>query len=143
VAYRTRGSFGNWCVRQGWVANYLYACAEFGTYDPIAVLGALRAENQAHHWSTDASAATRWAKHRLLERFCPASPSWRAQTGPFLGATPTLQLLVLGRHVADVDRITHLLPLRIVRRQTPFLTRPRPEATATKVAGSRVICELF
>ncbi len=80
VAYPTRGSFGKWCVSQGWAANYLYACAEVGTYDPIHVLGALRAENQAHHWSTDASTVARWAKQRLKESFCPSSPGWRAQT---------------------------------------------------------------
>ena len=50
VAYRTRGSFGQWCVAQSRTRDYLYATGEFGTCNPLRVLAGLRAENQAHHW---------------------------------------------------------------------------------------------
>lgn len=52
-------------------------CAEFGTYDSVSVLRALREENAAHHASHADSPAFRRAKARLLEMFCPQSPAWR------------------------------------------------------------------
>ncbi|WP_425614703.1 M14 family metallopeptidase [Anatilimnocola sp. NA78] len=79
VAYQVRGSLGCWCARQGAAADYLYACAEFGTYSPLQALQGLRAENRAHHWGEPQSAATQRAKERLRELFCPASPAWRKQ----------------------------------------------------------------
>lgn len=79
IAYRTRGGFGQWCIARSREQQYLFACAEFGTYGPISVLGGLRAENQAHHWGRPADRSTRRAKQRLKELFCPASPAWRQQ----------------------------------------------------------------
>jgi hypothetical protein len=77
VAYQTRGSFGPWCARRGGGRPFLTLTAEFGTYNNISVLGAIRAENQAHHWARPASRSFERAKARLREVFCPASPEWR------------------------------------------------------------------
>jgi hypothetical protein len=79
ISYDARGGFGRWCVSRGLAPSYLFACAEFGTYGPVQVLAGLRAENQAHHWSTPHATSTVRAKERLAELFCPASESWRSQ----------------------------------------------------------------
>jgi hypothetical protein len=77
VAYRARGTFGQWCAGRSRSADYLYATAEFGTYSPTEVLAGLRAENQAHHWGRPEDASTERAKQRLVELFCPRSEDWR------------------------------------------------------------------
>jgi hypothetical protein len=79
IAYDARGGFGRWCVSRGLAPDYLFACAEFGTYGPIQVLAGLRAENQAHHWGIPSAASTVRAKERLKELFCPAADAWRSQ----------------------------------------------------------------
>jgi hypothetical protein len=79
-AYSARGDFGHWCVARSLAMNYLYACAEFGTYSPYRVLSGLRSENQAHHWGQPGDSTTLAAKERLRELFCPASPEWRTST---------------------------------------------------------------
>ncbi len=79
VAYKTRGSLGPWVTTQNLHRDYIYCCAEFGTYKPIAVLGGLRAENQAHHWGKPDDPSTYQAKETLKELFCPASETWRKQ----------------------------------------------------------------
>lgn len=79
IAYETRGSLGDWCVHRFGVngRTYDYACAEFGTSRAIAVLSALRAENQAFHFADRDSPARRQAVAHLREAFIPADPSWR------------------------------------------------------------------
>ena len=79
IAYDARGGFGRWCLAQEIAPQYLFACAEFGTYGPVPVLAGLRAENQAHHWGDAKSPVTQWTKRRLKELFCPASAKWRSQ----------------------------------------------------------------
>lgn len=79
-AYQAKGSFGRWCAEISKVPDYLFATAEFGTYGPLQVLAALRAENRCHHWADRESTAFRNAKARLLEVFCPASTQWRKAT---------------------------------------------------------------
>ena len=79
TAYEVRGGLGRWCVARNLAPDYLYACAEFGTYGPVQVLAGLRAENQAHHWGTPTAASTVRAKHRLMELFCPSAAAWRLQ----------------------------------------------------------------
>jgi hypothetical protein len=79
ISYDARGGFGRWCVSRGLAPNYLFACAEFGTYGPVQVLSGLRAENQAHHWGALNAESTIRAKQRLVELFCPASNIWRSQ----------------------------------------------------------------
>lgn len=76
-AYSARGDFGHWCAARSLARNYIYACAEFGTYSPYRVLSGLRAENQAYHWGQPGDRTTLAAKQRLRELFCPASPAWR------------------------------------------------------------------
>ena len=77
VAYRPRGSFGPWCVAQGFAQEYLYLVAEFGTYGSVAMLKGIRAENQAHHWGRRDAKIERRARRRLSELFCPKDPNWR------------------------------------------------------------------
>jgi hypothetical protein len=77
--YDARGGFGPWCIAQDLAADYLFACAEFGTFSPVQVLAGLRAENQAHHWGSPSSTSTARAKRRLKELFCPSSSAWRTQ----------------------------------------------------------------
>jgi hypothetical protein len=79
IAYEARGGLGRWCVSRGLAPDYLFACAEFGTYGPIQVLAGLRAENQAHHWGVPSASSTVRAKARLKELFCPAANDWRSQ----------------------------------------------------------------
>jgi len=79
ISYDAKGGFGRWCVSRGLAPDYLFACAEFGTYGPVQVLAGLRAENQAHHWGTTSAASTVRAKERLKELFCPAADAWRSQ----------------------------------------------------------------
>ena len=84
--YGARGSFGSWCAHYSRVENYLFAFAEFGTYHPLHVLKALRAENQWEHYSAPgghrslrmgAELYLQPEKQRLLEAFCPRSEAWR------------------------------------------------------------------
>lgn len=79
IAYEARGGFGRWCVAKQWAPQYLYACAEFGTYGPVSVLKGLRTENQAHHWSPPEDPRTLAAKDQLTELFCPNDQAWRSQ----------------------------------------------------------------
>jgi hypothetical protein len=79
IAYEARGGLGRWCVSREPGVEYLFACAEFGTYGPIQVLTGLRFENQAHHYGRPDADSTRRAKERLKELFCPSAESWRSQ----------------------------------------------------------------
>jgi hypothetical protein len=67
--------------------------AEFGTTSGLRVLGALRAENQAHLYADPASANYRRAKDRLREVFVPAAHEWR-------DAVLTKSLALIGRAIA-------------------------------------------
>ena len=81
TAYHSRGDLGTWCQTRLFPdRSYDAVCAEFGTYSPLRVLAALRAENQAHHWGPPDAPATRRAKRRLAEVFTPADPRWREAT---------------------------------------------------------------
>lgn len=77
ISYDARGGFGRWCVSRQLAAQYLFACAEFGTFGSVRVLAGLRAENQAHHWGTSGAVLTLRAKQRLKELFCPSDEFWR------------------------------------------------------------------
>lgn len=80
TSYRARGAFPYWCADLTTARRrYLHACAEFGTYGNLRVLAALRAENQAHHWTEAGDRHRARAKARLREAFCPASPRWRTR----------------------------------------------------------------
>ena len=79
ISYDARGGLGRWCVARGFASEYLFACAELGTFGPIKVLAGLRAENQAHHWGDSESESTQRAKKRLKELFCPTDEFWRSK----------------------------------------------------------------
>ena len=80
VAYEMHGGFGPWCVTRNPQRDYLFLCAEFGTYGNVPVVGGLRDENRAHYWGTGPTdpRAIR-AKARLKELFVPAAPEWRTR----------------------------------------------------------------
>lgn len=78
INYSARGGLGQWCVARDLAPDYLFACAEFGTYGPVQVLSGLQAENQAHHWGQKTGTSTDRAKRRLRELFCPAAAAWRS-----------------------------------------------------------------
>jgi hypothetical protein len=77
IAYQARGDLAAW-TREALPGRAVdLFCAEFGTYPPLRVLAALRAENQAHFWAQPDGPITRWAKQQLFEAFVPASLRWR------------------------------------------------------------------
>ena len=59
--------------------QFRFVVAEFGTYDVIRILGAIRAENRVHHYSVENSEIYNSTKAELLECFCPSDVSWRKQ----------------------------------------------------------------
>ena len=80
LAYPTRGDIGTWCRSLFPDRGYDYVCAEFGTYPPLRMIAALRAENQAHHGLSPDDPASLRAKRRLKEVFAPSDPAWRGKT---------------------------------------------------------------
>lgn len=78
--YEIKGALGNWLEEQFSFAQYDCLLAEFGTYNALRVLGALRRENRAHFYARTDRALTRAAKTALFEVFCPRSPAWRELT---------------------------------------------------------------
>jgi hypothetical protein len=79
TAYTVSGLLGEWMQNHFESRDYRHVSAEFGTYDVIRVLRAMRAENRAHHYSADTSAIYKSAKAEFLECFCPIDVSWRKQ----------------------------------------------------------------
>ncbi len=77
MAYRVSGQWGPWMQQHFQTRDYRFAGAEFGTYDVIRVLAALRAENRAHHYGASDSPGYLKAKAELRECFCPESLAWR------------------------------------------------------------------
>ncbi|MEE3372774.1 MAG: DUF2817 domain-containing protein [Planctomycetota bacterium] len=79
VSYPTRGTLVGWFNHFAGDCDYRGLVAEFGTYSPIRVLGALRAENRVHHSASEGRDKGRAARHELLECFCPGSRHWRVK----------------------------------------------------------------
>lgn len=77
VLYEIRGALGPWLDQLLPRVQYDCLLAEFGTYNALSVLAALRDENRAHHYGQRAPQAVERAKRALFEAFCPRSPSWR------------------------------------------------------------------
>ena len=77
TAYQASGLFDEWMQDHFKSRDYRVACAEFGTYGVVRVLGAIRAENRAHHYGSEESASYKSSKRELLECFCPQDASWR------------------------------------------------------------------
>ena len=78
--YAARGVMGAWLARHAEGCRYRFACAEFGTYQTIRVLAALRAENRAHHYAPSRSPVQMRAKRELVECFCPRNKYWRQKS---------------------------------------------------------------
>ena len=76
-AYQANGAMGNWLVNHFSDRPYRFLTAEFGTYSPLKMLGALRKENQAYHFSPPGSRTRHLARQQLERCFCPPSARWR------------------------------------------------------------------
>ena len=76
-AYQASGAMGNWLINHFSDRSYRFLTAEFGTYSALKVLGALRKENQAYHFSPPGSRARYRARQQLERCFCPPSAKWR------------------------------------------------------------------
>ena len=79
AAYGATGTMGQWLQHHFADRDYRFVTAEFGTYGPVRVLAALRAENRACHFASEQSPAFQNAKQELMECFCPADTTWRQQ----------------------------------------------------------------
>ncbi len=78
-SYEVRGGFGPWLRALFPDCLYRYTTAEFGTYSPMRVIGALADELRWHsELGTDSPAHS--ARRRLTDTFVPRSRSWRAKT---------------------------------------------------------------
>ncbi len=75
IAYRVRGGQLEMYYRIFPESEVYFAGQEFGTYHPLRVLTALRAENRWHHYG--AGTLDHPCKRRLLETFCPHDEKWR------------------------------------------------------------------
>jgi len=75
IAYSAKGAQEEMYLRSFPHAKVYFATQEFGTYHPLRVVEALRAENRFHHYGR--GAARHPAKTRLLEMFCPRDLKWR------------------------------------------------------------------
>ena len=80
AAYQARGVMAEYFKNRFPGQNYHCLTAEFGTYRPIRVLGALRAENRAHFHGRCGQRSYERAKREVMEAFCPAAPAWRERT---------------------------------------------------------------
>jgi hypothetical protein len=92
TAYNANGTMAGYFRDRNVGGLYHCLTAEFGTYRPIRVLGALRGENRAHFHADPGSANYRWAKRQVLEAFVPAAPGWR-------GAVVDKALAVINRAI--------------------------------------------
>lgn len=77
TAYDASGTLGGWAQWHLGASRYRFVTAEFGTHPIVRVLGALRAENRAHHFGQPHTRAFDHAKAELFECFCPRDPVWR------------------------------------------------------------------
>ena len=77
TAYSIKGSMGAWFQKRFQAKQYRFVVAEFGTYGPIRVLGAIRAENRGYHYGYKSVQQKQAVEQELLECFCPCSLKWR------------------------------------------------------------------
>lgn len=77
MTYDSSGTMAGYFRDRNTAGVYHGLTAEFGTYNGRRVLGALRAENQAHFYATPDSPNYMWAKRQILEVFAPAAADWR------------------------------------------------------------------
>ena len=79
VLYEIRGVLGSWLQEQVPDTDYHCLLAEFGTHNVLKVIGALRAENRAHHHGRPEGRSHQAAKEQMVEAFAPASARWRSK----------------------------------------------------------------
>lgn len=77
--YVASGEIGVWLRHHFSDLDYRFVTAEYGTYDSVRVLAAIRTENCAHHYASPKSEIYHAAKRELLECFCPRDASWRSR----------------------------------------------------------------
>jgi hypothetical protein len=78
-AYEVRGGFGPWLRALFPDCAYRYATAEFGTYSPMRVIGAL-ADELRWHAELGTESQEHASRRRLAKAFVPRSRSWRTKT---------------------------------------------------------------
>jgi predicted deacylase len=78
-AYEVRGGFGPWLRALFPASRYRYATAEFGTYSPMRVIGAL-ADELRWHGEIGTESTNHPSRRRLADTFVPPSRSWRTKT---------------------------------------------------------------
>jgi hypothetical protein len=79
VLYEIQGALGPWLEQQLPRVQYDCLLAEFGTYNAIRVLKAMRFENRAHLYAAHDPVVLEQGRKKMLEAFCPRSPRWREQ----------------------------------------------------------------
>jgi len=77
IAYTIRGSQQDMYTRSFPRSRVHFACQEFGTYEPLRVLGALREENRSHFYGNASKNIRDRTKESLLQAFNPVDPEWR------------------------------------------------------------------
>jgi predicted deacylase len=78
-SYEIRGGFGPWLRALFPATEYRFATAEFGTYSPMRVIGAL-ADELRWHLELGAESHGHASRSHLAETFVPRSRSWRSKT---------------------------------------------------------------
>ena len=74
-AYRIKGTYQSWFRTLLPDVTLFLIGQEFGTYGPVRVLRALRAENRSHHYGS--SSARHQSARALREVFAPDDEAWR------------------------------------------------------------------
>jgi hypothetical protein len=81
IAYAVRGAQQDMYFRSFPRSKVHFVSQEFGTYNPLRVVEALRAENRWHFYGNRASDGTGRISHAtekaLVEVFNPKDPKWR------------------------------------------------------------------
>ena len=77
-AYEVRGGFGPWLRALFPDCKYRYSTAEFGTYSPMRVIGAL-ADELRWHGEIGTDSTNHPSRRRLADTFVPPSRSWRTK----------------------------------------------------------------
>jgi uncharacterized protein DUF2817 len=75
AAYRVEGGLQSMIFRVFSKTRPIFVGQEFGTYNPIKVLHALREENRWHHFG--GASLEHGTKRAIKETFCPADEVWR------------------------------------------------------------------
>ncbi len=75
--YVAAGAMGEWLQHHFRDRDYRFVTAEYGTYDSVRMLAAIRAENRAHHYASPQSKIYTTSKRELSECFCPGDRQWR------------------------------------------------------------------